>query len=329
MSEPRLPVEDDVFLPYGVWPVMLTPFNADGGVDEDSCERLVEWYLAGGCSGLFANCLSSEMYDLSLEEQMKLIRFVQRRVAGRVPVVASVAPGRGELSGSASLRQYVDTIRELVDADLAAVVVLTNQLANADESDDALMQNGEALLTRLDPQLHLGLYECPDPYKRIVNPEVLSWARKTGRFYFLKDTCCSSVQIRAKLESLAGSHFRLYNAHTGTLLGSLRDGAYGYSGVGANYVPHLYAWLCHHFEDSPQLAEELSGFLTRLNMLIGVRYPAGIKEYLKGSGLIGTSRCRVSVKNEPDIEGLTYGGIQSEILKWEERLALPSPLSVI
>ena len=316
-------------LPFGVWPVMLTPFNADGSVDEDSCARLIEWYLAAGCNGLFANCLSSEMYDLSLGEQLKLIRLVQQRVAGRVPVVAAIAPVRGELSGTASLDGYVEQLHRVADSDLAAVVVLSNQLANEDESDEVLMRNGEVLLEHLDSQVRLGLYECPDPYKRLVTPEVLSWARQTERFYFLKDTCCNTDEIRAKLDCLASSHFRLFNANTATLLESLRDGAYGYSGVGANYVPHLYAWLCRHFEESPETADELSDFLTRLNTLIGVRYPLGIKEYLYVRGLFGTSHCRVPVKDEPEVEGLTYAAVQSEILAWEKRLGLSSPFKTV
>ncbi len=41
-------------------PVMITPFNLKAKVDFDVVSRLVDFYLAAGVKGFFANCLSSE-----------------------------------------------------------------------------------------------------------------------------------------------------------------------------------------------------------------------------------------------------------------------------
>ena len=49
----------------GVWPVMITPFTADGEIDYASLERLIAWYEQGGATGLFAACQSSEIFYLS------------------------------------------------------------------------------------------------------------------------------------------------------------------------------------------------------------------------------------------------------------------------
>ncbi len=72
----------------GVWPVMLTPFTEEGQVDYPALERLIEWYIDNGVSGLFAVCQSSEMFFLSLEERIKIAGFVKEKAAGRVPVIA-------------------------------------------------------------------------------------------------------------------------------------------------------------------------------------------------------------------------------------------------
>ena len=40
----------------GVWPVMLTPFDGQREIDWDSLRRLIDWYIAAGVNGLFANC---------------------------------------------------------------------------------------------------------------------------------------------------------------------------------------------------------------------------------------------------------------------------------
>mgnify|MGYP003347377270 FL=1 len=69
-------------------PVMITPYHEDGQIDFDHLSRLTDFYLAAGAKGLFANCLSSEMYSLSPEERLALAEHVVKRVKGKVPVVA-------------------------------------------------------------------------------------------------------------------------------------------------------------------------------------------------------------------------------------------------
>lgn len=63
-------------LPEGFIPVMLTPFTADLQVDYSCLRKLTEFYLEAGAVGLFANCLSSEMYELSDEERLNVIATV-------------------------------------------------------------------------------------------------------------------------------------------------------------------------------------------------------------------------------------------------------------
>ena len=69
--------------PDGVYPVMLTPFTEENKVDYESLGRLVEWYIASGAAGLFADCQSSELFFLSLEERVEIARFVKEKAHGR------------------------------------------------------------------------------------------------------------------------------------------------------------------------------------------------------------------------------------------------------
>ena len=70
-------------------PVMITPFNLKAKVDLDVVSRLVDFYLAAGVQGFFANCLSSEMYSITEDERLELTQHIVRYVNGRVPVVAT------------------------------------------------------------------------------------------------------------------------------------------------------------------------------------------------------------------------------------------------
>ena len=76
---------------------------------------------------------------------------------------------------------------------------------------------------------------------------MLKWLADTGRFAFLKDTCCELDQIRAKCEAVKGTGLKIFNANGATLLESLRMGCAGYSGVMANFHTRFYAWLCQNY----------------------------------------------------------------------------------
>ena len=182
-------------LPCGCWPTMITPFLDDGslGIDYPALGALVDWYIASGCSGLFACCQSSEMYDLSPQERLQLVAFVVERAAGRAAVVACGSFGE-------SVEDMASFITQMADTGVDAVVVLTCALAKEGEPEEVWQRNAEQLLQRTS--CRLGLYEVPVPYKRCLSPALLRWCAQSGRFFFHKDTCCSSSHIAAKLRAL-------------------------------------------------------------------------------------------------------------------------------
>ena len=59
--------------PNGVYPVMLTPFTENNEVDYEALGKLIDWYIEKGVNGLFADCQSSEMFFLSLEERVRSV----------------------------------------------------------------------------------------------------------------------------------------------------------------------------------------------------------------------------------------------------------------
>ncbi|PYG87962.1 4-hydroxy-tetrahydrodipicolinate synthase [Ruminiclostridium sufflavum DSM 19573] len=258
--------------PGGVWPVMLTPYNEKQEIDFNALKELVDWYIKEGVSGLFAVCQSSEMFNLSLEERIELSRSVVKAAAGRVPVIAS-----GHISDS--FEDQVAEINEISKTGIDAMILITNRLAREDESDEIWLDNCKKLLKELKTDIPLGFYECPYPYKRLLSIENIKWCAETGRFFFLKDTCCDAEEIRQKLEAIKGSSLKLYNANSSTLLESLRDGATGYSGVMANFHPSLYAWLCKNYEKVK--AEDLSDMLAITSLIERQYYPVNAKYYLK------------------------------------------------
>ena len=301
----------------GVWPVMLTPFRADGSLDWAGVDALTDWYVASGVAGLFSVCLSSEMYQLTPAERQRLARHVVERAAGRVPVVAAGAFGD-------SIAAQADAVNRIAETGVAAVVLTVNQLAAEDEPEAIWRTHAEAILNAC-PGIPLGLYECPVSYHRTLSPELLGWAAQTGRFLFLKDTCCDLARIRAKLAAVAGTGMGFYNAHCPSLLESLRLGGHGYSGIAANFYPEFFVRLCAEFADQPAEADRLQRFLTLADGTIRHRYPASAKRWLGMLGLPIGETCRVPVptRRPDDDERLMLENLREMMEDWHPSTNTP------
>ncbi|RAV14396.1 hypothetical protein DQG23_31370 [Paenibacillus contaminans] len=93
-----------------------------------------------------------------------------------------------------------------------AFVQVTNRLAAAEESDDVWIARASIILDAF-PQMSFGLYECPYPYKRLMSEKLIAWCARSGRFSFLKDTCCDPATLQERLRLCAGSGLQLFNAN--------------------------------------------------------------------------------------------------------------------
>lgn len=271
---------------------MITPYKADGSVDYETAERYVDWYYENGLDGIFAVCQSSEIFYLSLEERVELNRRVYARAKALNPDFLVVSSGHV----SDTIDDQARELNAIYASGTDALILITNRLDPHNEGDDVFIRNGEKLLALLPPDAKLGLYECPYPYKRLVTPKILDWCLSTGRFYYMKDTCCDADLIAKRAEQLKGSHFKLLNANCQTLLQTMRDGADGYCGIMANYHPALYAWLGNHYDSAE--ADEVGALLGSLGFTeTGIPYPLSAKYHMT---LCGIPTPVTSRKNQPE-----------------------------
>ena len=270
----------------GAYPTMITPYKKDGSVDYETAKKYVHFYHDAGCDGIFAICQSSEIFYLSLEERIKLNQTVYETAkeiaenGGRNMTIVS----SGHISDS--LEDQAEELNAVIKSGTDALILITNRLDPNNEGDDVWLANAEKLLAMLPEDIALGLYECPHPYKRLLTPRILKWCISTGRFKFIKDTCCDSATIKERLDILAGSDLKLFNANCQTLLRSLQDGGSGYCGIMANYHPSLYVWLCHNYKNEPEKAAMLQNFFTMSGFTeVGLPYPLTAKYHMNLEGI--------------------------------------------
>jgi 4-hydroxy-tetrahydrodipicolinate synthase len=270
-------------LPFGFWPVMITAFSSDNRLDLDGVRKLTDMYMQAGANGLFANCLSSEMFQLSNDERLKLTGTVVEHCNGAIPVVATGTFSR-------NCRENSEFIRKLHGQGATAVVLISSVLVDPGEDDDVLKGRIEEIMENTG-EIPLGLYECPEPYKRQISAEMMAWLAGTGRFWYHKDTSCDAGIISSKLDNIRGSQFQLYNADTPSALASLRVGAKGISPISGNFYPELYShFLKLYQQGEDKQLKSLNTQLTVMDKVTHAFYPYSAKLFLQKRGLpIGTT----------------------------------------
>lgn len=269
-----------------IFTTMITPYKEDGTVDYDTAIKYVEWYFENGLDGIFAVCQSSEIFYLTLEERVELNRRVYAKAkeleknSGRKFTVVS----SGHISNT--LEDQAKELNAVYASGTDALILITNRLDPRNEGDDVFIANAEKLLSMLPADAKLGLYECPHPYKRLVTPRILDWCLQTGRFYYMKDTCCDADLMAKRCSQLKGSHFKLLNANCQTLLTSLENGGDGYCGIMCNFHPRLYAWLGHHFKEEPERAKLVQSVIGIFGFTeVGLPYPLTAKYHMNLCGI--------------------------------------------
>ena len=79
----------------GVYPTMITPFTDDNKIDYNGVKELLDWYAKKGVDGIFAICQSSEIFFLSFEERLELLKFIMAlariNTATQIDIIGSIS----------------------------------------------------------------------------------------------------------------------------------------------------------------------------------------------------------------------------------------------
>jgi 4-hydroxy-tetrahydrodipicolinate synthase len=95
------------FVLDGIYPAAVTPFDADGNVDDERLGQLIEHFIGGGVAGVVIAGTTGEYYALREQERLALFARAQHHIAGRVSAIAGCNAGstREVLHFAASSRE--------------------------------------------------------------------------------------------------------------------------------------------------------------------------------------------------------------------------------
>ena len=92
----------------GVYLIAVTPFTESGALDLESTDRMVDFYLERGATGLTLLGIMGEAPKLTTDEARSFVKRVLDRVRGRVPVVVGVSS-----PGLAAMKELAASVMDL------------------------------------------------------------------------------------------------------------------------------------------------------------------------------------------------------------------------
>lgn len=288
----------------GVWPVMLTPYDADGDVDFEAIDRYTDALINWGSAGLFPIALSGEMYELSEPERIAVAARVAGHTAGRVPVVAAV-------SETGTAEQIAAEAGRVAATGVDAVVLIASRLIDesvVDADADAELRRIVQVVLDANPGTSFGIYECPLPYHRLLSTDTVAWLAHTDRFTFFKETSHDIALMHERVRAAEGTPLRVYNAGIENLTESLDVGVAGLSGWIATVYPDLAARIIElHSLGDIDAALALQAELVRVEQGMGGSYPSSAKYLVDARGTLSMrteSRWRPSSIDSPALDAL-------------------------
>ncbi|MCC2688226.1 MAG: dihydrodipicolinate synthetase [Rhizobiaceae bacterium] len=150
----------------GTFAIAPTPFHDDGTIDETSLDRMADFYVEAGCTGLTLLGIMGEAPKLDADEAIGIVRRVVKRSGATIPVVVGVSA-----PGFAAMRTLA---RASMDAGAAGVMIAPQPGLRTDDQivtyfTQAVAAIGSGIPWVLqDYPLTLNVVMTPDVIARIV-----------------------------------------------------------------------------------------------------------------------------------------------------------------
>jgi len=207
---------------------LITPMQADGGVDEDRYAAFMDWQITEGTQGLVPMGTTGESATLSHSEHEKAIRLCVEVTAGRVPVIAG--------TGSNSTEEAVSLSLAAQNAGADALLVVTPYYNKPTQA--GLIAHYCAIHDATT--LPIIIYNIPG--RSVINMSVETMATLSAleRIVGVKDATADLVRpIEQRLAS--GPDFIQLSGEDASILPFMGAGGHGCISVTSNVAPRLCA----------------------------------------------------------------------------------------
>jgi 4-hydroxy-tetrahydrodipicolinate synthase len=260
----------------GLGVALITPFQADGSIDFDALDRLVEYQIKGRVDFLCIMGTTAETPCLTPEEKLWLRQTLVQRVAGRVPLLM----GCGGNNTAAVVRELQETDWTGIDGVLSVCPMYNKP------SQEGLYQHFSAI-AKASP-VPVVLYNVPGRTGVNMTAETtLRLARDFENIVAIKEASGNITQMDDIIKNKPEG-FDVISGDDGITFPLITLGAVGVISVIGNALPKEFSRMIRYeFRGEYEPARRIHHKFTELYQLLFVDgNPAGVKALLHEMGMI-------------------------------------------
>lgn len=271
----------------GIGTALVTPFQADGSIDFQALQRLIEHQINGGIDYLVILGTTSEVPTLSPDEQQSIIQFVIEHVAGRVPLVLGVGG-----NNTAAMVNRLQQLTPVLQQHFTAILSVTPYYNRPPQ--EGLFQHFCAI-AEASP-IPVLLYNVPKRTGVNLLPETTRriYDAHPDKIMGIKEAC-NSVEQFTETVQIAHGDFAVISGDDDLAYEMMRAGGDGLISVASNAWPAAMRQLVH--EQSAQVQQQYAHLI---HLLFVEGNPGGIKTVLSEMGLIQNVLRLPLVANTPN-----------------------------
>lgn len=253
---------------------LITPMHADGSIDWEALDRLVEFHIRKGTDAIVAVGTTGESATLNPSEHIAAIERVVKTAAGRRPIIAG--------TGANNTAEAIELTAEAKRVGADACLLVTPYYNKPPQR--GLIKHYEAIANAVDiPQW---LYNVPGRTAVDMLNETVAALADIPQITAIKDATGNLTRGR-ELISLVGDRMAVYSGDDATAWELIAAGGQGNISVTANVAPALMHELCMlALDGKADEARALNETLMSLhNAMFVEANPVPVKWALKRMGL--------------------------------------------
>jgi len=210
---------------------LVTPMRADGSIDSDCLQKLVEFHISNGSDAIVAVGTTGESATLNVDEHGDVIRQVVKYVDGRVPVIAG--------TGANSTAEAIELTQLAKDLGADAALLVTPYYNKP--TQEGLYQHYKLIAESVDiPQI---LYNVPGRTGCDLLPETVARLAPISNIVGIKEATGDLGRVE-QIKALCGDNIELYTGEDANTVEFMLVGGVGVISVTANVAPKLMHEMC-------------------------------------------------------------------------------------
>ncbi len=254
---------------------IVTPFHADGSIDWDSYKKLIEFWIAGKVDYLVVLGTTGESATVKGEDKQAVFTFLNKTVAGRLPLVAGI--------GGYDTAEVLEAFKTFDLTGYDAILSVSPYYNKPNQ--EGLFQHYKTISDHTP--LPVMMYNVPSRTGQNMSAETqLRIARECGNIFATKEAGGNFEQIMQLIKNKP-AEFMVISGDDAITLPMMALGADGVTSVVANAYPRGFSDMVRFClqGDFKKAAALHYRYTEIINSLFAEGSPSGVKAYLSEMGL--------------------------------------------